>query len=332
MKISASLFSKKSEWESYASQLEYAGVDYIHVDYLEGTRAPIPIESLTPQISKLPYDVHVIAQRLSDSTIEALNQSTTAYFCVQYENLTDKSDLQKIKEFNGNRGIGFTIETPINIVESYITQLDFILVMCSIPGISGAKFDGRNIERIQYLREKYPALSIHVDGGINQEKMDLMEKLGVSLCVSGSYLASTEGMDLIQRVCGLKFMNTEVKVADLMKLRKNIIPVLEDDSFGTLLDNINRLHMGTAFVENANHEYVGIITDGDVRRSILKNKQNVFQLSVKDIVNKEAYCVDKGKRLVDVFLERMLLQRQVSVIPVVEGKRLVGVLDLKKYF
>lgn len=332
MKISASLFSKKSEWVAYANQLEYAGVDYIHIDYLEGEMAPIAIEALTPKVSSIPYDVHVIARKLQVKTVLALNKTPTAYFCVQYENLADKSDLKNLRLFNGLCGIAFTIDTPLEILEQYRKEVDFILIMCSTPGVSGATFNEKNLDRIQVLRKKYPDLPLHVDGGINQERTQLMENLGVSLCVSGSYLASTDGMELIRRVCGLKFRNMDVRAVDIMSLRKNITPIQPSSNFYDLIRNIDCSRMGTAFVEDENQRFVGIITDGDVRRMILSKQDQVFSQQVADIVNENAYSVGREKKLADIFLERMLLRKEVTVIPVVENNMLIGVIDLKKYF
>ena len=332
MKISASLFSKKSEWVTYANQLEYTGVDYIHIDYVDGENAPVKISMLTSKMSRIPYDVHIIAPELKEATIKELNGTATAYLCVQYENLLNKEDLEKLNWFNGHHGISFTIETPIEVLESYIEKSDFILIMCSKPGVSGATFDEGNIERIRYLREKYPALPIHVDGGIDDKRIAVMENLGVSLCVSGSYLASTDGMSLIRRVCELKFRDPNVRVADIMTLRKNLSPIAVHRDFFQLLQNINDSQSGTAFVEDDKGEFVGIITDGDVRRTILNEKKRVFSLLVRDIVNRGPYCVKRSNRLAEVFLERMLLQKNVMVIPVVEDGILVGAIDLKKYF
>lgn len=332
MKISASLFSKKSEWLSYANQLEYAGIDYIHIDYLEGTTPPIEIEALTPTISQLPYDVHVISKRLSPDTVLALNQTPTKYFCVQYEQLEDKRELDNLQLFNGLHGIAFTMDTPFAIMKQYVGAIDFVLIMCSTPGVSGAEFDERNIERIRLIRKQHPDLPIHVDGGINNERIKWMEDLGVSLCVSGSYLASTEGMELIYRVCELKFRNSDAKAMDIMTLRKNLVPIMEQEDFCALLENINQSQMGTAFVENQSGGFVGIITDGDVRRAALTNRDQVFSLRVGDVVNRTPYYVSREKKLSQIFLERMLLQKRVTVIPVVENQRLVGMMDLKKYF
>lgn len=312
--------------------MEYAGADYIHIDYLEGEKAPIKISSLTPIISKIPYDVHIISKQLSGATVQALNNTSTAYFCVQYENLIDKSDIKNIILFNGLCGIAFTMDTDISIIEECIKVVDFILIMCSKPGVSGAKFNEENIERIRFLRKKYPALPIHEDGGIDNKRIQIMEHLGVNLCVSGSYLASTDGMELIRRVCELKFRNPDVCVSDIMTLKKNFNSIQEDKSFYDLLCNIDQSHMGAAFVENEFKEFVGIITDGDIRRTIIKFREKTFSLKVRDLVNKNAYCVDRGKKLAEVFFERMMLQKGVMVIPIVENGFLVGVIDLDKYF
>lgn len=331
MKISASLFSKKGSLEAYANQLEYTGVDLVHIDYLDGAAKPVPITSLTPEITKTPYDVHIITSHLHRNDVKMLNETTTLYLTIQYENLKDKQDLEKLSLFEGRKGIGFTIATPIEIIEHYVPSVDFIMIMCSEPGVSGAKFDERNMERIRYLKETYPHLSIHVDGGIDNERVAIMENLGVQLCVSGSYLAATDGLELIQRVCELKFIDMNIKVSNIMIPSKCVQTLNQEADFYAILENINDSQMGIAIVQDDN-KFMGIITDGDVRRSLIKHRESCFSFHVKDIVNAIPYTADKNELMYDVLYKRMLLEKNVAIVPVLDGEQFVGILDMKKIF
>ena len=107
------------------------------------------------------------------------------YITFQYENSI--GPLVIPDEITGKRGLAITTPTSVKVFDKY-SDMDFILIMATIPGQSGGVFDQKNFSKIRQFRRTYPRKSIHVDGGVNAEVSFILRNMGVSSSVSGSYL------------------------------------------------------------------------------------------------------------------------------------------------
>lgn len=330
MLISASLFSRKKEWRKYAQELELIGVDCLHIDYTEGDIPPILPSELNNFSSNIPLDVHLIYKSISKGDVQQFNETMAKYLCVQYENVQNKSDINFLKYFKGFKGVAILYETSIEQVLSEFDYLDFILIMCTQPGVSGATFNEKNLEKIKIIRERYPRMAIHADGGIDTERAEIMKRLGVRLCVCGSYLAMSQREELVKRVCNLKYLNSDVKVNDILILPKYIKQTNANSNFCQMLEDIETTGLGTAFISDDDGNYLGLVTDGDVRRQLVKHNVACFEMCAVDFVNRKSYTVHRTNLLSEILLEKMLLNKSVLIIPVIEQNKLVGAVDLTK--
>lgn len=330
MLLSASLFSRQTHLQDYTKQLEQLGVNCLHIDYTQGVQAAIQPENLGCLDTSLPLDVHLIYEKLEIKDIDLFNRNGAKYLCVQYENLKNKKDLLLLNQFAGNKGIALLWETPVEEILKIGVNLDFILVMCSIPGVSGAPFDERNLIKIQEIKQRYPQFSVHVDGGIRPEKAKHLQMLGVSLCVCGSFLAMTEQSELVNRVCELRYLDSGVRVEKIMTGKQYLTITKAKESFCKLLNDMEESRVGTAFVEDEAGLFKGVITDGDIRRALMRYGSKCFDFSAGEITNKGAYTTTKDKQLKDILLERILLNKTVLIIPVLENGKVVGTVDLTK--
>lgn len=188
MKISASIFSSKNPIE-YAENLKNTDIDCFHLDFLEKDGKAIKEDEFNRYINcQKPLDVHLICSDIDEETIEMLNSSSTNILSIQIENLTNiQNTIEKIKKFNGDFGFAISPNTDWNLLLPYKNVMKHILVMCSIPGISGAKFIDTSYQYIEAVKKEFDGIEIYVDGGINH---DIYRKLcsKVSLIVLGSYL------------------------------------------------------------------------------------------------------------------------------------------------
>lgn len=72
------------------------------------------------------------------------------------------------------------------------------------------------------------------------------------------------------------------RVSDLMKTED--LPVAsENDSFNKVIEIITAHKLGMAMILNANNELVGVLTDGDIRRTLIKYG-NTSNLVIKDVM------------------------------------------------
>ncbi|MCM8769952.1 MAG: KpsF/GutQ family sugar-phosphate isomerase, partial [Candidatus Omnitrophica bacterium] len=77
-----------------------------------------------------------------------------------------------------------------------------------------------------------------------------------------------------------------LKVRDVMQTGKQIPVTEETVCFPEALKVINEKNLGFTLVVNNKQQLVGIITDGDVRRLLLRHGENLSCLQVKDIMTK----------------------------------------------
>lgn len=190
MKVSGSLFVSKSPVE-YAQNLKEAGVDYFHLDFTEKEGNKLSKFEMINNLNKfnIPLDVHLICSRISKKMVKELNNSKTEILSVQYENLIDANkSLQVLKKFKNGFGLAISPNTNIEVLLPYKNLINHILLMCSTPGVSGAKFLENSFSAIEQIKKNFPNIPIYVDGGINEEICDFMKISDVSLSVFGSYL------------------------------------------------------------------------------------------------------------------------------------------------
>lgn len=90
-------------------------------------------------------------------------------------------------------GLAINVETPIDVLEKYIEQIDFVQCMgIDNIGFQGQSFDQKVIDKIKLLRSKYPELIISVDGGVSLESASILIEAGADRLVAGSAIFNAE--------------------------------------------------------------------------------------------------------------------------------------------
>jgi len=92
------------------------------------------------------------------------------------------------KEF----GVAMNPKTPVEVLDSFINEIDAVLLMSVDPGFAGQKFQGRVIPKIAALRAKYQNVKIGVDGGINMQNINQLVKAGADFLSVGSTIFSSD--------------------------------------------------------------------------------------------------------------------------------------------
>jgi len=184
MKISASIYSdKQRDLKTVIEDLVEHQVDLLHVDCNDDLAVFEDIKAIR-EWCDVPIDLHIITPTPS-KYYPLLEETPVEYVTFQYEDL--KEPLNIPDTVSGRKGIAVTTPTSVQIFNEF-ENFDFILIMATIPGQSGGKFDKVNFAKIREFRKAYPSRSIHVDGGVNPEVSFILRNMGVTSAVSGSYL------------------------------------------------------------------------------------------------------------------------------------------------
>jgi ribulose-phosphate 3-epimerase len=196
--ISASLLSSDfTHLEDQIHLLEAAGVDWLHVDVLDGVFAPnismgpVFVEACR-RVSNLPIDVHLMIVN-PERHIEAFQKAGATSLTVHLEgNAHIHRVIQNIHDLGCSAGLAINPGTPISAAEAILSSSDLVLIMSVNPGFSGQKFIPESVEKVaqaQELIEKHHwKTQIQIDGGINTETLPLTYKAGARNFVTGNAL------------------------------------------------------------------------------------------------------------------------------------------------
>ena len=195
MKIAVSYLTSR-DIPTDLRKLNVTDVDYIHVDVMDGkfVRAKTLSFSEMKEIHRYTnkrLDVHLMVKK-PIKFIHNYATLNTEYITIHVENKNVEKSLELIEEYGIKKGLSIKPNTPLEVLEPYLDDIDLILVMSVEPGRGGQPFIEDTIDRIKELKKKLKEhnskVIISVDGGINDVVAKKLKD--ADLLVSGSYVIS----------------------------------------------------------------------------------------------------------------------------------------------
>jgi ribulose-phosphate 3-epimerase len=178
-------------------RVEEGGADWIHCDIMDGhfvdniSFGPAMVKTVR-QLTRLPLDVHLMIEHPDHYVprfVEAGANSITVH--VEPESKHDVGQtLQQIRDADCRTGLTLNPETSFEFLESFLPQLDLILVMTVHPGFGGQSFRAEQLEKVRRARNwkiaNNSAIDIEVDGGITPDTAPLCIENGANVLVAGT--------------------------------------------------------------------------------------------------------------------------------------------------
>lgn len=175
--------------------VEEAGVEYLHIDVMDGhfvpniTIGPLVVKALRPK-SKLIFDVHLMIEN-ADRYIPDFVHAGADLISVHVEASPHlHRSIQNIKSHGVKAAVALNPATPLNSIEYVLDSLDMVLLMTVNPGFGGQKFIPEVLPKISTLREwidkRGLTTEIQVDGGVNPEIGQRIVEAGATILVAGS--------------------------------------------------------------------------------------------------------------------------------------------------
>ena len=178
-------------------EAENAGVDWIHVDVMDGhfvpniTIGPAVTQALK-QATTLPLDVHLMISN-PERYVEDFVKAGADWLGIHVEATVHLERLiQQIKEAGAKATVTLNPATPLDCLEYVLQEVDMVLLMTVNPGFSGQKFIPAVLPKVRRLRQmideqKLDTL-IQVDGGVHVNTIGDLSAAGADVFVSGSGL------------------------------------------------------------------------------------------------------------------------------------------------
>lgn len=181
--------------EKAVRDVEAAGVEYIHLDVMDGHFVPnisfgaIVVEALRKH-TDLVLDVHLMITEPEDY-IQPFADAGTDIFNFHQEVEGDLSEMiGKVKEAGMKTGLTIKPATTAETLFPHLPDLDLVLIMSVEPGFGGQSFMPEVLPKATVLQGEIARIKanteIEIDGGIGPQNAAEAVGAGVRVLVAGS--------------------------------------------------------------------------------------------------------------------------------------------------
>lgn len=304
-------------------ELDAHNIDMLHIDCVDSPKVFDDIRAIK-QFSTTPIDLHIISFS-PEQYIPLVEELGVEYVSFQFENL---SSIPKVPENSITQyGLAITSNTSIDVFEQVKDSYSFVMMMATVPGMTGGVFSKESFQKIIEFKHRYPKTQIEVDGGVNDQIAFILRLLGVNTIVSGSYLLNHESLGAGMLSLHKAPSNSSkhfFTVGDFTTPLQHL-PIINngDTSFKNILQQIEKGGQGFVMFTDAEGELAGIISNADMRKGLVKNLDNLNALQGQDLINTTPVHIHDTASVADMAKLLNNLNFIVLFLPVVDSNNVL---------
>jgi ribulose-phosphate 3-epimerase len=191
------------------AEAERCGADRIHVDVMDGHFAPnismgVPVVKSLRQVTRLPLETHLMLS-CPDLFLDAFAEAGSDSFIVHWEsNHNERHTIKRVKDLGKGVGLAINPDTPAEVIEEVLPDLDLVLVMTADPRFGHQHFIHSTLPKVQRVRRMIqqvrPECELELDGGIDGTTAPLGVAAGANVLVAGtSIFGCSQGIETAMR-------------------------------------------------------------------------------------------------------------------------------------
>jgi len=193
--------------------LQNAGVDYLHIDVMDGHF--VPNFALSPsimrtvrQVTTLPLDVHLMVEK-PERYLETFIEAGAKILVVHQEATVHlQRTLSHIRGLGVRAAVALNPATSLHTLEYVLEDIDLLLMMTVNPGFAGQKLVPSTLQKIADARRMFDqrglSTSIQVDGNVSFANAPRMARAGANFFVAGTSSIFQRGITIAEGVRRLR--------------------------------------------------------------------------------------------------------------------------------
>jgi ribulose-phosphate 3-epimerase len=215
VKLEASLAcANLKNLEAEIAQLSAAGIDYLHIDIMDGKFVPnfaldFGIMRTARELCNISQECHLMVvdpERYIDRTVAAGAEYVSIHGEATYHL---QRALQQIRDAGAKSGIALNPATPLTTLEYIMDDIDMVTVMTVNPGFVGQKLIPAMIRKIKDVRTLldstgHDKVEIQVDGNVSFDNITAMVAAGATMLVGGTSSVFHKDYSIAQAVASVR--------------------------------------------------------------------------------------------------------------------------------